>query len=107
MLCDQHRNKRKRAEQEEKLSCDVVSMKALAEFLEVLKRIDLEAIPNWDERSGLCKCPFPTPHSCPALEKAMTLDVPAKAEGSLKGIRAVCCCLAYQQQRCNSICGHE
>lgn len=66
----------------------MVSMKASAEFLGSSKdRIDLEAVPNRDERSGLCKCPPPTPHSCPALEKAMTFDVSAKAGGSLKGFR--------------------
>ena len=76
------RREKDRAEQREKLSCDMVSMKALAEFLGSSKdRIDLEAVPNWDERSGLCTCPLPTPHSCPALEKAMTLDMSAKAEG--------------------------
>ena len=68
----------------------MVAKKALDKFSKSSQdRIDFGAVPSWDERSGLFKCPLLTPHQCPALERAMTLDVSAKTGGwFFKGVHS-------------------
>lgn len=87
---------------------DELSMKASAEFMGSSEdRMNSGAVPSWEERPGLCKCPLPTLCPHPALERARpwTNQFLSWGRSSLKGFTAESCCPSCQPQR--PIHGHE